>query len=63
VIEILSSVDFNKVKFDVMFIENNYGKEWAESREVDIDELLLDNGYVFVEDLMWDKIYKHKNLQ
>jgi len=52
-LEVLQSIDFSKVSFELISVEVNYEPD-------QIDSLLLSNGYIFLEKVCCDQFYVKK---
>lgn len=57
-LSILKGVDLTKYTFGILHIEHNH----VEPRRSQIKTFLIDNGYVFVGDILIDDIYMHSSL-
>jgi FkbM family methyltransferase len=56
--EILKPFNFNKYIFGLIDVEHNF----VEPRRSSIRQLLINNGYVFVQENKWDDTYKHQSV-
>jgi FkbM family methyltransferase len=56
--EILSAINFNKYVFGVIDVEHNF----HENRRNKIRELLLENGYKYIKENVYDDCYQHMSI-
>lgn len=57
-LEALQGINFNKVKINVIDIEDNYPKS---KKSKLVHELLIKNNFNFIGNIGWDRIYVNKN--